>query len=406
VKLVRAYLLGSGRNETAETCSVSGGYVSKIWDTFKAEIGPEGERLREISIQLTRDNITVEQAVEGANIDSLLRKMKVDEEEFEGFISKFCQTSTDLGYSPEQVSRYAIELSDLYAKTGIRYEKLIKEYVSKKEETSKLEQQIKELKAESAKAKAERDSALSEKKATIEDLNEYVEARSVLAQFSQDIRDVRKLSNMLKSGVEQDFDMRNLIVYISEVGDVSSKLKELKFEVSNIERRKVDLLMEVAGLEKTKSRAEASISMVTESIVPQIRKASKEVEDFIAELKEDIKVNTKEINENAKREVSELKSLTVEPLEKLQGILDRVNPAIERLSKAEELGEQVGRFDVMWPLLKLVEESKGSKYEVLPAMRIMLDVFGSWLKDHPVGGLIGEQLKSLITSMDSVMRLE
>ncbi len=405
VKIVRAYLLGTKRDETAEACSVSGGYVSKIWDGLKREVGPEGERLREISIQLRRENITVEQAVEGVNIVSLLRKMKVGEADSEGFIAKFYQTSIDLGYSPEHVSRYAIELSNLYANTGIRYEELINDYRSKKKETSKLEQQIKELKAESAKAAEERENALAQKKATIEDLIEYVKARSTLAQFSQDIRDVHKLSNMLKGGGEQGFDLRKLIAYVSEVGEVSSTLKKLGSEVSNLEGRKADLLRKSAVSRKRRLWRRHRVSTITNSIIPQIRKASQEVEDLLVKLKEDVKANTKEMNENAKRDASELKSLTEEPLERLQGILDKVNPAIERLSKAEEFGKQVGRFDVMWPLLKLVEGSKGDRYEVLPAMRILLDAFGSWLKGHPVGGQIEESLKNLISSMDSAIGL-
>ena len=405
VEIVRAYLLGTKRDETAEAHSISGGYVSTIWDKFRKEIGPEGERLRDLSIQLKRANVTVAQSVEGANIVSFLMRMKVDETAFEGFIVKLYKTSLDLGYRPEQVSHYAIELSDLHAETGVGYEELIKNYMSKKEEILKLEEQIKGLKKESAKAAAERENAMREKDVTIEALNEYVEAGSVLAQFSQDIRDVSKLSNMLKGGAEQGFDLRKLIAYVSEVGDVSSKLKKLDSEVSNLEGRKADLQQEVAALQKTRTLAEASISKVTESIVPQMGKASKEVEGLLAELKEDIKANTKELNESAKRQMSELKSLTEEPLERLQGILNRVNPAIEKLSGAEELGEQVGRFEVMWPLLRLVKVSKGSTYEVIPAMRILLDAFGSWLKSHPVGGAIEEQLKSLISSMDSVMGL-
>ena len=60
-EIVRAYLLGAGRDETAKMYSVSSGYVSKIWKEFKREVGPEGERLRDLSIQLRHDKITVAQ---------------------------------------------------------------------------------------------------------------------------------------------------------------------------------------------------------------------------------------------------------------------------------------------------------------------------------------------------------
>ena len=35
VQIIRAYLLGIGRDETAKAYSVSGGHVSAIWDEFR-----------------------------------------------------------------------------------------------------------------------------------------------------------------------------------------------------------------------------------------------------------------------------------------------------------------------------------------------------------------------------------
>jgi hypothetical protein len=106
------------------------------------------------------------------------------------------------------------------------------------------------------------------------------------------------------------------------------------------------------------------------------------------------------MNQNAEDRISEVQSSAGESLGKLGQTLDKVNPAIEKLSKAQEVGEHIGKFETLGPLYKLLFEAKGSKHEVLPITRIVLDKFRLWLSRHSDLMDLREKTDILVSSMD------
>ena len=67
VNVFRAYLRGLTRDEIAEEYSISKGSASNILDPLRKLIGPEGEALRNLLIQLIKLDITVAKSITNAN---------------------------------------------------------------------------------------------------------------------------------------------------------------------------------------------------------------------------------------------------------------------------------------------------------------------------------------------------
>jgi hypothetical protein len=122
VKIIRTYLIGLKRDETAKRFSISDGYVSNKWDEFKKQIGPEGEALRDLSIRLKQKEVTVEEASASVEVAYTIRKMNIDGGELQEFLSKVYKASVDNRYAAEQVVGYSIELYDLSIKMNVSFE--------------------------------------------------------------------------------------------------------------------------------------------------------------------------------------------------------------------------------------------------------------------------------------------
>ena len=410
-KIKRAYLSGLARDETARLNSVSEGHVSSVWDDLKAEIGLEGEAIRDLAVKLRHDHVSIEQAAKGANIAPFLEKMNVDYGKFADFVSKVYQASKKYTYKPEQIVDYSMKLFDLSTRTGYDYEQLIQDYKSKKEEVAKLEEQIKKSREEHSKAIEETSRALDGKNVIKEALNEYVQARGELQSFGQDIKDASKLCNMLKNAGEREYNVQGIIESIGQVETLSADLKHLGAEVVNLGKKKADLEKEVDELNKTKLETAASIKEIGNTAVSEMKSTSEEANQLILKVRDEVETsmgnvrmdianNMKIIEQNGSAGVSKMESSVSESILRLKEVLDKINPAIEELLKAEEVGEQIGKLEAFSPLFEIFREDQGTRYEVLPIIRIVLNHFSLWLSSHPDLKELTEKTDSLITSMD------
>ena len=400
VIMIRSYLLGISRDETARNASVSAGTVSNYWAKLKLLFGSEGEALRELSIRLKRNGIMIEEAILGAEIASIIKRMKIEDRMLQDFMSKVYRASIEHGYDPEQVVDYAIRLSNLQTRIGVDYEQIIQDYESKKEELTRLEEQIRKLNIECSEAIERRDRALEDENVTVETLKEYTLVKSQLVTIGLDVGDFHKLCRTLSNAKEQGYNLRWIIESLSKIESLSAKIKNLETEISSLERRKEDLDNEVRELEKIKMRTEESINTISNKVIPQLIQISKEVNQLLLNLKGEIESGIKELKKNVEESVSGIRSLATESLEKVGAAMEKLNPALERLSKAEELGEQIGKLEAIAPLLTLIGESKGTQYEVLPVIRITLDAFRTWVKTNYPNSSIEEQLSKLISLLD------
>lgn len=428
-KTVRAYLNGMSRDETASRNNVSGGYVSDKWDDFKKLLGPEGEALRELSIKLKRSGITAEKAITGSQIALLLKQLRIEDNMLQEFLTKVYNASSDRGYEPEQIVEYSIRLFDLYSRMGMDYEQIIKKYETTEQELTELQEQIKLLDVQSEKYKVESDKtyremneALRQKKLEVETLNEYLRVKGELSSLGQNIEDTPKFGNMLRNSREQGYDPNKIVESISEIESLYKRIEDLEIEVANLEKGKTNLENKIGELNRTKLETEDSIKSIRENAIINIRQTSQEANKLLAQLRDEVQTDLKKaksdvetsvenlensieseiarMNQNAKDRISEVQSKANESLGKLSQTLDKVNPAIEKLSKAEEVGEQIGKLETLSPLFKLLFEAKGAKHEILPITRIILDKFRAWLGRYPDLADLREKTDTLVSSMD------
>jgi len=399
-KVVRTYLAGLGRDETARKFEISGGKVSNILIPFKDLIGPEGVALRDLSVELKQKELTVEEASSSLEVTHIMKTMEIDEEKLREFLSKVYKASVDNGYTAEQVVGYSIELYDLSTKRNVSFEQLIQELKSTREELSRLQAQIQSLHKEEAKAIEERNSALTGKNITIKVLNEYLQAKVDLLSFGQNVEDIPKLCNMLKNCADQGYNFNEFVKNIQEVKTLSERVEKLQDAVSDLKKKEAELEKKIDDLNATKAKTEESIKTIADVALPQMKNTSQEVNQLLAKLRKDMETSIEGVNINAEDAISKLQTSAQESLTKLQDILDNVNPAIDRLSKAEEFGEQIGKLGTLNPLFMLCEEARGTKYEVLPIIRILLEKFKIWLSRYPELSDLREKTATLIASMD------
>ena len=91
-KIIRLWLEGKSRKDIALLCNVSEGTVSNVIADWKQKLGEgDADALRELGSNLKRSGIDAAQCAQGHRISMILKKMGVNEEDFESFTSKICE---------------------------------------------------------------------------------------------------------------------------------------------------------------------------------------------------------------------------------------------------------------------------------------------------------------------------
>ena len=91
-KIIRLWLEGKSRKDIALLCNVSEGTVSNVIADWKQKLGEgDADELRELGNNLRRSGIDTAQCAQGHRTSVILRKMGVNEDDFESFISKLCE---------------------------------------------------------------------------------------------------------------------------------------------------------------------------------------------------------------------------------------------------------------------------------------------------------------------------
>jgi hypothetical protein len=116
-KIIRLWLEGKSRKDISLICNVSEGTVSNVITNWKQKLGEgDADALRELGSNLKRSGIDAAQCAQGHRISMILRKMEVNEEDFESFISKLYERCIKVsGLTPDKIGSYLedlVEFSD------------------------------------------------------------------------------------------------------------------------------------------------------------------------------------------------------------------------------------------------------------------------------------------------------
>ena len=104
MEIITRWLKGEQRDKIASAMGLGAGTISAIISEWKAEIGiPNANTLRQFSTELRRLGITASQCVLGCKILGVLRKLRVDEENLESFVSQVYQKCQSRSITPEAI---------------------------------------------------------------------------------------------------------------------------------------------------------------------------------------------------------------------------------------------------------------------------------------------------------------
>jgi Homeodomain-like domain len=128
--VIRLWLEGKSRKDIALVCGVSEGRVSNIISDWRKKLGEgDAEALRDLGSNLKRTGIDAAQCAQGFRISMIMRKMGVNEEDFESFVREVYEYCQRLDVTPQNI---AYNLQALVKRSkDIAFAK-IPEYIEKK----------------------------------------------------------------------------------------------------------------------------------------------------------------------------------------------------------------------------------------------------------------------------------
>jgi len=257
-KIIRLRLEGKSRKDVALICDVSEGTVSNVIADWKQKLGEvDADALRELGSNLKRSGIDAAQCAQGHRISMILRKMGVNEEDFEPFISKLCERCLKIsGVTVDTIGSYLedlLEFSDKDDNGGnpIKLSEIPQYIEQRKNEKRTLKKDIqndqkqKKISEEEASYANElRDAALENEKTTVTELREYSNFKAELRRcgISSSIADdARKLVQVIYGIKQRGYDVKKILSEYSDIEFMQIKHDILSNQNRELEHRKMDL---------------------------------------------------------------------------------------------------------------------------------------------------------------------
>ncbi|HEX5891796.1 MAG TPA: helix-turn-helix domain-containing protein [Nitrososphaeraceae archaeon] len=263
-KIIRLWLDGKSRKDIALICGVSEGTVSNVIADWKQKLGEEdADALRELGINMKRSGTDAPQCAQGHRISMILKKMGVNEEDFESFISKICERCLKIsGMTVDMIGSCLedlLEFSDEDDNGGnpIKLSEIRQYIEQKKNEKRALKKDIqnlqkqKKISEEQASAANDlRDAALENEKVTVAELREYSKFKTELGKYGLSVDvDTRKLVQVIYGIKQRGYDVKKVLSEYSDIEFTQEKRDMLSTQVRALEDKIVNLRNQYSFLE-------------------------------------------------------------------------------------------------------------------------------------------------------------
>jgi ASC-1-like (ASCH) protein len=254
-KIIRLWLEGKSRKDIALLCNVSEGTVSNVITNWKLKLGEgDADTLRELGSNLKRSGIDAAQCAQGHRISMILRKMGVNEEDFESFTSKICERCLKInGVTVDMIGSFLEDLLEFSDEddNGSNPIKLseIRQYIEQKKNEKKaikqdiqnLQKQKKISEEEASLANELRDAALENEKVTVVELREYSKFKTELRKYGLSfIDDAQKLVRIIYGIKQRGYDVDKVL---SEFSDIEF-MQEKRDMLSKLDRALEDKIVD------------------------------------------------------------------------------------------------------------------------------------------------------------------
>jgi hypothetical protein len=227
----------------------------------------DADALRELGSNLRRSGIDAAQCAQGHRISMTLRKMEVNEEDLESFISKLYERCMKIsGLTADKIGSYLedlVEFSDEDDDNGGNIPKLseISYYIEQKknekrklkEDIQKIQKQKKISEEEASYANELRDAALENEKTTVTELREYsnfkAELRRCGLSSSSIVDDPRKLVRVIYGIKQRGCDVDKVLSEYLDIEFMQVKRDMLSSQARILEDKIVNLQSQYSFLE-------------------------------------------------------------------------------------------------------------------------------------------------------------
>jgi hypothetical protein len=240
IEIITRWLKGEQRDKISSAMGLGAGTISAIISEWKAEIGiPNANTLRQFSTELRRLGITASQCLLGCRILGVLRKLRVDEENLESFVSQVYQKCQSGSITPEVIVECSQEVLSMAEKTPIsRIPQIVQTMIVEKQE---LEQELQILRRDQAIAKKEREEALKNSQITIRNINEFIGLKNMLSKSElsfDNLPEINKLARGLYNVKECSYEPRTITTKLSAIDNLQERQLKLQENVA-IEEQKL-----------------------------------------------------------------------------------------------------------------------------------------------------------------------
>jgi len=238
--VIRLWVEGNSRKDVALISGVSEGTVSNIIAEWRQKLGDgDADAIRELGSNLKRTGLDAAQCAQGHRIFMILRKIGVNEEAFESFISKLYERCMKVsGLTADQIGSYLKDLVKFSEKEDnddgnpIKLSEIPQYIEQRKNEMRILKEDIQSLKNEKEVSEEEaslahelRDAALENEKTTVTELREYSNFKTELIKYGLSaVDDTRKFARVMY-GIKQQNEY--------DVGKILSEHSDLEFKQVN-----------------------------------------------------------------------------------------------------------------------------------------------------------------------------
>ncbi len=234
MEIITRWLKGEQRDKIAAAMGLGAGTISAIISGWKAEMGtPNADALRQFSTELRRLGITASQCVLGCRMHGVLRKIGVDDENLELFVSQVYQRSQSKGITPQAIVECSQEILSMADKTPItRIPQYIQMMIEEKQE---LEQELRILRRDQATAKKEREEAMKNSQTTIRNISEFVGLKEMLSKSGlsfDNLPEINKMARVLYNVKECSYDPRTVTTKLSAIDNLQGRQLKLQEKVA------------------------------------------------------------------------------------------------------------------------------------------------------------------------------
>jgi hypothetical protein len=141
--VVQKWLAGFQRDKIAFDLGISAGAVTNIINGWRNGLGSySADELRDMAITLRRIGISPTQCVAGFRVATILRRLGVQEDNFESFMSSvYTRCCNDLGLTPDRIGFYITNL--LGFSDTVPFSQIPDYILHKTEEKKRLEKKLK-----------------------------------------------------------------------------------------------------------------------------------------------------------------------------------------------------------------------------------------------------------------------